>query len=63
MRVCKGWRIEEDVIGLDGCLIAYIVDYTSRAAASLLDFANAVPSLSHVWLFVVTCLRCTYRVG
>lgn len=38
-------RIEEYVLGPDGCLTAYSIDSTSRAAALLLDFANACPSL------------------
>lgn len=47
----QGRRIEDDVLGLDGCLNAHSIDFTNRAAALLLDFANAFPSLSHSWLF------------
>lgn len=49
----QGRRIEDDIIGLDGCLTAYSIDYTSRVVALLLDFANTFPSLSHSWLFAV----------
>lgn len=47
----QGRRIEDDVLGLDGCLTTYSIDSPIRAAALILDFANTFPSLSHAWLF------------
>lgn len=48
----QGRRIEDDMLGLDGCFPTYSIYATSRATALLLGLANAFPSLPHAWLFV-----------
>lgn len=46
-------RIADDVVGLDGAMVALSLRAGRRAAAVLFDFANALPALSHTWIFEV----------
>lgn len=48
-----GRRIEECLIGFDGACVVASWRAEGGAAGLLLDFAQAFPSLSHRWLFLV----------
>lgn len=46
-----GRCIDECVVGLDGAMTAASFTVNSKAMSILFDFANAFPSLTHLWLF------------